>query len=89
MGPLALLNHAINFAAPALWLALLLPVLGRFLMKKSRPAHTLPALIAINFIVCTVTLLGGLVLFGQDGKMLTYLGLVAASASCQWLMHRG
>mgnify|MGYP001598766077 CR=1 FL=1 len=89
MGPLALLNHAINFAAPALWLALLLPVLGRFLMKKSRSAHTLPALIAINFIVCTVTLLGGLVLFGQDGKMLTYFSLVAASASCQWFMQKG
>ena len=89
MSPLALLNHAINFAAPALWLALLLPLLSRFLMKKGRTSHTLPILVAINFIAGIVTLMLGLVLFGQDGKMLTYLGLVTVSASCQWLMQKG
>jgi len=88
MGPLALLNHAVNFAAPALWLALLLPLLARFFMKKSRSTHTLRAQMAINFIACMLCLMIGLALFGRDGKMLTYLAMVMVSASCQWLMFK-
>jgi hypothetical protein len=88
MGPLALLNHAINFLAPALWLALLMPLLVRIIMKKSTATHTLPAQAAINFIVCCLVLIAGLVLFGRDGKMLTYLGLVVMAATTQWWLHR-
>lgn len=88
MGPLALLNHAVNFVAPALWLALLLPLLARFLIKKSSSTHTLFAQIAINLIACALCLVIGLVLFGRDGKMLTYLAMVMVSASCQWLMFK-
>jgi hypothetical protein len=31
----------------------------------------------------------GLVLLGQDGKMLTYLALVVTAATGQWFMRRG
>ena len=89
MGTLALLNHAINFLAPAIWLALLLPLLARVLMKKRPLAHTLYAQAAINFVVCSMALTTGLMVFGRDGKMLTYLAMVLFGANCQWWLQRG
>ncbi len=89
MGILALLNHAINFAAPALWLALLVPLLSRIFMKNRAVAHTLSAQVAIHFGVGLLVLLLGLALFGRDGKMLTYLAVVIAIASIQWVMLKG
>ena len=88
MGALALLNHAINFLAPALWLALLVPLLARAFMKKRPAALTLSAQIAINFVIGCGVLIAGLLLFGRDGKMLTYLGLVVMAASTQWWLQR-
>jgi len=89
MGALALLNHAINFLAPALWLALLVPLLARVFMKKRPAALTLSAQIAINFVIGCGVLIAGLLLFGRDGKMLTYLGLVVMAATTQWWLQRG
>ena len=34
-------------------------------------------------------LAAGLVLWGRDGKMLTYAALVVACATCQWVLVRG
>jgi hypothetical protein len=48
----------------------------------------LKGMFALQFIVGCVVLAGGLVVFGQDGKMLTYLALVLAAASSQWLLLR-
>ena len=88
MGPLAILNHTINFLAPALWLAVLLPVLSRLFMGKRAVARTMANQIALHFVVGCIVLLVGLVLFGRDGKMLTYLALMLALASMQWLLSR-
>lgn len=85
---LAFVNHAFNFLAPALWLAVLLPVLPRFFMKKRAVARTLPRQVALHFVVGCGVLLAGLVVFGRDGKMLTYLALVLGGASTQWLLSR-
>jgi hypothetical protein len=89
MEPLALLNHAINFFAPAAWLACLMPLLGRFLVKNGRSAHTFIKLSAIQLVVCSGALVAGLLVFGHDGKMLTYLATVAVSASAQWALLKG
>lgn len=89
MGFFALLNHAINFVAPALWLALCTPLLSQFFMQKRPVALTFKAQVAIHFAVCVVVLLLGLVVFGRDGKMLTYLALVLLSATSQWVMCKG
>ena len=83
---LALLNHAINFVAPALWLALCMPLLSRIFMKNRPVDRTFIAQVAIHFVVCVAALLLGLVLFERDGKMLTYLALVVLSATSQWVM---
>ncbi|NDP37574.1 MAG: hypothetical protein GZ093_02295 [Rhodoferax sp.] len=88
MDPLAILNHLFNFIAPALWLALLLPILARLFMKKRTLARSLYAQAAINFAASVSVLVLGLMVFGDDGKMLTYLAMALAGATSQWLMRR-
>jgi fatty acid desaturase len=88
MSVLALFNHALNFLAPALWLALLLPVASLIFMKKRSAALKIPAQVALLFVVGVTVLVLGLVVFGRDGKMLTYLTLVLAIATGQWAMQR-
>jgi hypothetical protein len=88
MGILALVNHVINFLAPALWLALLLPLLSRIFIRNKPVVRAISAQVAINFVVCSVVLGAGLVVFGRDGKMLTYLALVVLGATSQWFMSR-
>ncbi|MDD2810800.1 hypothetical protein [Rhodoferax sp.] len=89
MGALTLLNHVLNFLAPALWLAFMLPGLSRFFMKKRPLAHSYIAQAALIFIVLLVASVAGLMLFGRDGKMLTYVALALLGASTQWAMHKG
>jgi len=89
MGFLALLNHAINFLAPAAWLALLLPLSASAFMKKRPVTMKLSRQFAIHFLFGCLTLVVGLVVFGRDGKMLTYLGLVLSGATCQWVLLKG
>jgi len=88
MGVLALINHGINFLAPAVWLALLLPLASRYIMKKKASALALPAQSALLFALGGVVLGLGLVLFGRDGKMLTYLSLVLTLAAAQAFVLR-
>lgn len=89
MGPLDLLNHVLNFLAPALWMAVGVALAARLFMKKRPAALSLYAQAAINFVV-NVTALGlGLWFFGHDGKMASYTGMALLCASSQWLMLRG
>ncbi len=89
MHPLDLLNHLLNFLAPALWLALLLPLVGRLMLKKRLVGFSWLAQAAIVFSVGTLALGLGLWYFGHDGKMTTYVGTALLCASSQWLMQRG
>ena len=88
-----LLDHILNFLAPAAALALLLVLLSlpfsRFLASKKPLSQSIYAQAAIIFIVNVLVLAAGLVLFGNDGKMATYAALVLASAVCQWVLWRG
>ena len=85
----ALLGHLFNFAAPALFLALLLALGGRFVGAKGASSLTWYAQAAINSVVGCAVLLAGLWWLGRDGRMLTYAALVLACASSQWLLQRG
>ncbi len=88
-----LLNHLLNFMAPALALALLLVAFSRlfsgYLGSKRALVHFLWAQVAINLIVGVAVLATGLLLFGRDGKMLTYLALTVATALSQWGLMGG
>ncbi len=90
MGPLDLLNHLLNFAAPALALGLVLAFLAPVFMKNKALARTRTrtAQAAINFVVGLLALLAGLLFFGRDGKMAIYAALVLATASSQWWAMR-
>ncbi len=93
MGLYLLTNHLLNFAAPAAAVALLLVLLTRLgfgLFRTNRPlVQSEWARVAIIFISSIGILVAGLVVFGRDGKMLTYMALVAGAALCQWVLIRG
>lgn len=86
MGILDAALHAINFMLPALFVAFFVTYLGQFFKKKKPLAGMSIAHVAINFIVSSSVLLIGLILNGRDGKMLTYLTMVIASATVQWIV---
>ncbi|CAN7245338.1 hypothetical protein LJR074_001000 [Acidovorax sp. LjRoot74] len=88
MGPLDILNHLLNFVAPAAFVALLLVWGGRLLGAKGA-ALAIWRQWAVVFVVGLVVLAAGLALWGRDGKMLTYAALVVAMATCQWCLLRG
>lgn len=88
MGPLDLLNHLLNFLAPALWMAVLVTLASRLFMKKKSLALSLRAQMTVNFVSAAGALVLGLWFFGHDGKMATYAGMVLLSATSQWLMLR-
>ena len=73
----------------ALGLVLLSRLMGRFFMSKRPLRHAWWAQIAIIFIANVPVLAAGLVFFGNDGKMLTYAGLVLCAALCQWVLSGG
>lgn len=86
MGPLDLLLHLAGFAAPAFFLALVLPWAGRLVL----PRASTPVVVQGAWILVTglAALAGGLWYFGRDGKMLTYGALVLVAATTQWLCAR-
>jgi hypothetical protein len=88
-----LTNHLLNFIAPAACVALLLVLLSRLsfgLFKSKQPlAQAWWAQAAIIFIVGVAILTAGLMVFGRDGKMMTYAALVLGAAVCQWILIRG
>jgi hypothetical protein len=69
--------------------ALLVSWFSRFLLPKKPVVHAYWTQAAINFIVCLAVSSIGLWLFGQDGKMATYLAMVLASATVQWVVMKG
>ena len=63
-------------------------VLGGRLFKFDSP-RTLLLQVMLQLLVGSAVLSAGLLLWGRDGKMLTYAALVVATASCQWVLGRG
>lgn len=88
MGPLDLLNHLANFAAPALWMAVTVSLVAKFFMEKVPETPAYLKQVAINFIVCLTGLVLGLWWWGRDGKMATYAVMAVACATSQWLLLR-
>jgi hypothetical protein len=84
MSPLDLINHLLNFAAPAVVVGVLLAVVAPLLGLKQAVARARYAQAAINSVAGLVVLVFGLWFFGRDGKMATYLAMVAAIGTCQW-----
>ena len=84
---MTLLNHLLNFMAPAVWLALLMPGLGRLLWRGATRLH-MGEQIGVQLVAGLLVLIAGLVLLGRDGAMLTYAALVLVTGVAQWWMQR-
>jgi hypothetical protein len=86
MGVPDLINHVFNFALPAVVVGLMLPSLTRFsaLGRQARPGFWWQGL--ANVVAGLLVLAGGLWFWGHDGKLATYLAMVVACATSQWLM---
>ena len=89
MTPALLLNHLLNFALPALAVALLLALAARLLLKQCAGAPAVWAQVAVNAAVGVLVLLAGLAVTGSDGRLGTYAALVAVSGTVQWWLIRG
>jgi hypothetical protein len=88
MGPFDLLIHLLNFAAPALVVALLVASFARLLMPGPLGVVSWWASFAINSIAGLAMSVAGLWHYGVDGKMATYAAVVVAAATSQWLLAR-
>jgi hypothetical protein len=86
MGVIDAALHAINFMLPAIFVALFVTLVGRFFKQNKPITGVFIAQAAINFVVCLAVLTMGLILTGRDGKMLTYLLMIMASATVQFLL---
>ena len=88
MSPYEQLFHALNFMAPAWCLALLCAVCARAMgpLGLPRAPWSMRAQVLVNGLLGVAVLLGGLALWGVDGKMATWGALALVSACCQWLM---
>ncbi len=88
-----LLNHLLNFAAPAAGVALLLVLATRLLpgfFGSKRPVvPSILSQMAVIFVVGLTILVVGLLVFGRDGKLVSYAALVIGTALCQWVQLRG
>ena len=72
MGVLDIVNHLLNFLAPAVAVAVLTVVFSRIFMKKMAGVPVFWMQFAINIVASACVLLAGLWFFGRDGKMATY-----------------
>ena len=88
MGPIDLLLHCLSLLAPALFLALVLPVAARLLLRPLAGRAGFWRQAVLVFAAAAAMQVLGLWWFGHDGKMATYGALVAAAATVQWLLLR-
>lgn len=83
----ALLGHLANFVAPALVMAALL-WLGPRIGHGKRPVRWSPRVeLGVLAGAGVAVLIAGLIVFGRDGKMLTYTALVLAQGTLAWWMR--
>ena len=84
MGPLDALWHLLNFFAPAAGVALATTLLAKLLWRRELAMASWRRLLAWAAGAGALALLGGLVVFGRDGRIATYGALVVATALALW-----
>ena len=88
MGPLDLINHLFNFAAPAVFMGFFMALVAPWVLRTGGGTSTFAVRAVVNSLVGVSAMAAGLWIFGNDGKMSSYLVLVLASAASQfWLMQ--
>ena len=85
MGPLDTVWHVLNFFAPALGLGVVAASAAKLLWRRDLAGVAWLRLALWAALAGMVVLIGGLVVFGRDGKMATYAALVVATAVALWI----
>ena len=88
MGFLDLALHFAGLLAPAAGVALLVSLFGRFALGRAVADRSWGLYFAIDFAAGSAALVAGLALFGRDGRVASYLALIVACATSQWLLSR-
>ena len=89
MDLLDLLDHLLNFVAPAAFIALVLALVGRYIGGRRAGIPRWWVQWTLTFAAGVGVLVAGLAVFGRDGMMATYAALVAVCGTVQWLAMRG
>lgn len=76
--------HLANFFAPAAGVALFASLMAKLLWHRELRGVAWPRLWAWAFGSAALAALGGLIIFGHDGKMATYAAMVLACALGLW-----
>ena len=84
MGPLDALLHLGNLFLPAVALAALAAALAKLMWRRELAPVSFRHLALPAAVACAVVTLAGLVVFGRDGKMATYAGMVLACSVMLW-----
>lgn len=89
MSPLDALWHLLNFVFPAFGVAVLASAAAKLLWRRELAGVAWRPLVLWTAAAGVVALVGGLVVFGRDGKMASYAALVLASAGTLWWLGFG
>lgn len=90
MGALDLLGHVLNLFGISLLMGALAAAGARLLWRRALAAQPWTRLLAAACGSAAAVTLAGLVVFGRDGRMATYLLMVpAVAAALGWLARRG
>ena len=84
MGPLDALWHLLNFFAPAIGMGLLVPLLAKLVWRRQLQAMPWRHLVRWTTVGSVLAWGVALVVFGRDGRMLSYGTLVCAAAASLW-----
>ena len=84
MAPIDAFWHAINFLLPGLVVAVLSASAAKLLWRHDLAAVPWHRLALWASLAGMAALVGGLLMFGRDGKMATYGAVVVAAAAALW-----
>jgi hypothetical protein len=84
VGPVDAFGHVFNLFLPALLLGGLAAALAKLVWRRDLAPVAWRQLAAPACAACAAITLGGLVVFGRDGKMATYAAMVVVCALTLW-----
>jgi hypothetical protein len=88
MGPLDLLWHLTNLFVPAIGLGLVSAGLAKLAWRRALAPVPYWRLAGSTAAVAAIVTVAGLVITGQDGRMVTYAAMVLAAATLLWWRGR-
>jgi len=84
MDPLQALWHVLNLFAPAAMTGLLAAAAAKLLWRRELVSVAWHRLIVPAVLACAAATLGGLIVFGRDGRLATYGAMALLCAITLW-----